>query len=291
MVRVLIRRLQQAENSTIRDLREKNIQLTRAYRELQAAQAQIIEKEKLERELEVAREIQLGILPRSLPQRSDILFDACITVTSGVGGDFYDVIPLREDVFGIAVGDVSDHGVHSALFMALTVTLLRAEARRLQPLDEMLLNVNRQLLEMNDTSMFVTLLYGELDCSTSEFNYARAGHELPLVLNGRGEYHQPHKAPGMPLGLFDEPDLDLQKLQLGAKDTLLLYTDGVTDARNPQGELFGADRLRSTLGTICCTAPDSICKNLMSSLQEFSGNAAQYDDITLLSVHVYEDKS
>ena len=130
MVRVLSLRLKDSEATTIHDLREKNIQLTKAYQELEAAQAQLVEVEKLERELELAREIQLGILPRTLPEHPDAIFDACITPTRAVGGDFYDFIPKEDHVIGIAIGDVSDHGVPSALLMALTVTLLRAEVNR-----------------------------------------------------------------------------------------------------------------------------------------------------------------
>lgn len=291
MVRVLSQRLDEAENITIRELREKNIQLTQAYRELQAAQAQIIEKERLERELEVAREIQFGILPSSLPQCSDILFDASIVPTSAVGGDFYDVIPQGEDTYGIAVGDVSDHGVHSALFMALTVTLLRAEARRMQPPQEVLLNVNRQLLEMNETNMFVTVLYGVLDCATGKFDYVRAGHELPIVIDREGRRLELAQSPGMPLGLFDEPSLDIQTIALGVDDTLLLYSDGATDAQNPQGELLGKSGLQRTLEEITRASRENICQRLMASIQEYSGESTQNDDITLLSARIKKSNS
>ncbi len=286
MVRVLIRRLEQSESATIRDLREKNIQLTLAYQELEAAQAQIIEKEKLERELEVAREIQLGILPRSLPQRPDILFDARITPTRAVGGDFYDFIPLGDETIGVAVGDVSDHGVASALFMALTVALLRAEAQRSSHLPQVLQNVNRQLLGMNEANMFVTVLYGELNCTTRQFNYVRAGHELPIVLNGRGEFIPQNKGQGMPLGLYDNPDLDEQTIVLGANDTLLLYTDGATDAFDTHGERFGKERLEKALREVRQASVDGLCQSLLSLIQSYSGDVPQYDDITLLSLHI-----
>jgi sigma-B regulation protein RsbU (phosphoserine phosphatase) len=286
MVRVLSERLDESQNATIDDLRKKNIQLTQAYLELEAAQSQIIEKEKLERELEVAREIQLGILPRSLPQYPGIVFDARITPTRAVGGDFYDFIPLGNKRIGIAVGDVSDHGVASALFMALTVTLLRAEARRPEPLPQVLQNVNRQLLGMNEADMFVTILYGELDYSTRQFNYVRAGHELPLVLDGRGEFLPQNQGRGMPLGLFENPDLDQQTLVLGANDTLLLYTDGATDAFDPHGERFGQERLRSALRDARQSSVEDICQRLLSRIESHSADAPQYDDITLLSLHI-----
>lgn len=286
MLNILSTRLYESENATIRDLQEKNIQLTQAYQELQEAQAQIIEKEKIERELEVAREIQFGILPRNLPQHPGVVFDACITPTRAVGGDFYDFIPLQDDVIGIAMGDVSDHGVPSALFMALTVTLLRAETRRARSLQEVLKSVNRQLLEMNDANMFVTVLYGQLNLATHEFIYVRAGHELPILLNGHGEFIQQNKGTGMPLGLFDDPLFDEQTISLGANDTLLLYTDGATDAIDLHGVPYGKDRLQHALRFTRQTSTEGMCHSLFESIQEYSGEFPQYDDIALLSMHL-----
>ena len=129
MVRVFSLRLEQQQNRTIRDLQEKNLQLTRAYEQLKAAQAQLIEKEKMERELEVARGIQQSMVPRKLPRLPGFDFGARMMPARAVGGDFFDFIPLSESTLGIVIGDVSDKGVPAALFMALTSNLLRAEAR------------------------------------------------------------------------------------------------------------------------------------------------------------------
>jgi len=145
-----------------RDLQEKNRQLAQAYEELKAAQAQLIEKEKLESELKIAREIQRNILPRSKPQISGLDFGMLIEPMASVGGDFFDYIELDQERVGLVVGDVSDHGVPAAIFMALTYSLLRAEALRATSPGETLRAVNRQLLNMNSSSMFVTVLYGIL---------------------------------------------------------------------------------------------------------------------------------
>ena len=163
MVRVLSSRLDQTQNRTILDLEEKNLQLTKAYDSLKAAQQQVIEKEKMERELNVARDIQQSMVPRTRPQLPGFDFGARMIPARAVGGDFFDFIPLNEHALGIVIGDVSNKGVPAALFMALTSNLVRAEARRSGSPGDALRNVNRQLMEINDAGMFVTLFYGALD--------------------------------------------------------------------------------------------------------------------------------
>src|SRR5207302_6921336 len=136
---------EEAENRTIRDLQEKNLQLTQAYERLKLAQAQLIEKEKIEKELEVARGIQESMVPRKLPQLPGFDFGARMLPARAVGGDFFDFIPLNDGALGIVIGDVSDKGVPAALFMALTSNLLRAEAQRGSSVSDALLHVHRQL--------------------------------------------------------------------------------------------------------------------------------------------------
>ena len=208
LVGLLSRRLEESENTTILDLREKNRQLTEAYRELKAAQAQMIEKERMDRELEIAHHIQASILPQSLPADPVLDFGARFVPARMVGGDFYDLFPVGEGCWGIVVGDVCDKGVPAALFMMLTYSLMRAEAPRAGSPGEALLAVNRQLLDLNPSGMFVTLLYGMLDARTCRFVYARAGHPPPLLLDGACRPVAVPMGVGQPLGLFDVPALD-----------------------------------------------------------------------------------
>src|SRR5262249_36384695 len=158
--RSLSARLREADNATICELREKNRQLSEAYQSLQAAQAQLIEKEALERELQVARDIQEQMLPRALPAPPGFEVGARMVPARIVSGDFFDCIPLGPATAGIVVGDVCGKGVPAALYMALTRSLLRAEVSRNVSARAALQRVNRLLCEMNDTGMFVTLLYG-----------------------------------------------------------------------------------------------------------------------------------
>jgi serine phosphatase RsbU (regulator of sigma subunit) len=286
LIQTLSQRLDESENHTIADLREKNRLLQLAYDELKAAQAQIIEKEKLERELEVARQIQLSILPRSLPQNGRFEFGARMIPMSAVGGDFYDVLQLENGSLAVAVGDVTGHGVPAALLMALTVTLLRAEARRIESPSEVLQAVNRELMQVNDTGLFVTALYGILDDSSGTFHYARAGHSVPLLLDAGRQPVEVGHGVGQPLGLFEEMLVDEASLDLVTGGLLLLYTDGVTEAVNPQGEFFGDERLLATVRSSDGASPDQTCGAVWDALQAYQAGASQEDDVTLLAVGV-----
>ena len=282
MVRTLTSRLDDSEDLTIRDLRRKNRELQQAYDDLKDAQEQIIEKEKLERELEVARGIQSNILPSESPQRPGFKFGQKMVPMSQEGGDFYDLIPLGEDTLGIAVGDVSDHGVPAALFMAMTVTLLRAEAYRAPTPSEVLRNIDLQLRVMNDMDMFVTLLYGILNYETRTFTYARAGHTLPILLDPKGEIYTPERGPGQPIGLFPDFDIDENHLDIAPGTSLFLYTDGVTEAIDQHGELFGEERLEKILRTHRRVPPQDLCEKIFQALDTFREGDAQHDDVTVL---------
>jgi sigma-B regulation protein RsbU (phosphoserine phosphatase) len=285
MARVLSTCLRDSNDSTIHDLQEKNRQLAKAYQELQSAQLQIIEKEKLEHELQVARVIQQSILPRCLPHLPGFGFGVRMVPARAVGGDFFDFIPLTANTLGIAVGDVSDKGVPAAIFMAMTRSLMRSEARRAASPRAALLGVNHQLLEMNDAGMFVTVLYGVLDQITGRFDYVRAGHTLPTLCAPDGTVLQPPSAPGQPLGVFPEPALDEQTLMLAPGSTLVLYTDGMTDAIDQQGNPFGLERLHTTVCTHCSTPPQMLCDRLMQNAMTYQDTTtSQLDDMTVVVV-------
>ncbi len=284
MVRTLSTRLDESENLTVRDLLEKNRQLRQAYDELKAAQAQIIEKEKLESELDVARRIQRSLLPRERPRLPGFDFGMLIEPMSSVGGDFFDFIPLGGDRLGIAVGDVSDHGVPAALFMALTYSLLRAEASRAPSPAEALRNVNRHLMSLNASGMFVTVLYGILNGATREFHYVRAGHDRPLLLDARREAIEVSRGPGQLLGLFPEPTLDEQSIVLPPGGLLLMYTDGVTEAMDQERNQFGRRGLQASLRAAGRTSAQDTCSVVRDAVSAYSGSTAPHDDITLVAV-------
>jgi sigma-B regulation protein RsbU (phosphoserine phosphatase) len=284
MVRVLSLRLGESHDMTIADLREKNRQLAEAYEELKAAQAQIIEKERLEKELETARWIQQSILPNTLPSQPGYDFGALLMPARAVGGDLFDFIPLSNHRIGVVIGDVSDKGVPAAIFMALTYSLLRAEAVRWSSPARVLQATNHHLLGMNDAGMFVTVLYGVLNCRDGRFRYARAGHELPLHLNAAGEMIVPPRGLGQPLGLFEGASLDEQSIVLEPGDTLLMYTDGATDLTDSHGTGFGLERLCDVTRSIRDASAQACCDRLWKALAGYQGSGSQFDDVALVAI-------
>ena len=284
LVATLSRRLEESEIHTIRDLREKNRQLQQAFDELKAAQVQIVEKERLERELEVARDIQLSILPRALPGNTSWEFGIHFSSMEAVGGDFYDVIELGNGRLGVSVGDVSGHGVPAALFMSLTATMLRAEAKRFDSPGDVLRAVNSQLLDASDSGMFVTVLYGILDRSKKSFEYARAGHLTPLLVIPGEPPVQLEDGLGQLLGVFDDMVLDEVKIALEPGTVMVIYTDGVTETANESKEFFGEEGLLEAVELSDEMNPDALLQRIWEAVQAFQGEASNQDDITLLAI-------
>jgi sigma-B regulation protein RsbU (phosphoserine phosphatase) len=268
----------------IRDLKEKNRQLSEAYEELKIAQAQIVEKEKLEHELNLARDIQASILPKALLCLNGFEFGARMVPARSVGGDLYDFILLSENIVAIAIGDVSDKGIPAAMFMALFCSLLRAEVEHAITPVEVLRRVNRHLLDLNEAGMFVTALLGLLDLKKGEFSYARAGHEIPILFDRDGKANFVDWEQGQLLGFFPDPKLDVQSVIIPKGSTLLLYTDGAFDALNSEGVRYGCDRLVETVGAHVQNSPQKLCDLVVDALNAYQASPTQYDDITLVAI-------
>jgi phosphoserine phosphatase RsbU/P len=286
MVSVLSQRLDNTNISTFRDLTEKNRQLQQAFDELKAAQEQLIEKERLERELQVAADIQMSILPDVLPLHESFDFGGRILPARQVGGDFYDVFTLGENKFGILIGDVADKGVPSAIFMARAHALIIAEADSATTPGEVLRRTNKHITRLEKSVQFVTALYGVLDTITGEFAYARAGHEPPLLLHDHGDVHRLPHQPGMALGLWENIALDEYRLYLPKGALLMMFTDGMTDCRNPKGEPFGLERIKRTMTGLVTLSAQEACNRLFDSLMDYQVGSKQDDDVTLVAIHV-----
>ena len=254
--------------------------------QLEAAQAGLVKKERLERELELAREVQQQMLPHSFPKVPGFAFSAHNEPARQVGGDFYDLFLLDEDHFGVVIADVADKGMPAALYMALTRSLLLAEARRALSPREALLNVNRLLLELGELEGFVSIFYGVVECSTARMRYTRAGHERPLLLRDGEVTHL--TGDGAVLGILTGEDLNLseESLELATGDRLLLYTDGLTDVMNGDGQFSGLVRLEALVRENGGLSGEALCDALFSRLGEFRGAADQFDDMTLFILEV-----
>lgn len=282
---VLSNRMTQTQNKTIHILQEKNKHLQQAYDELKAAQAQLVEKEKMEQELQLAREIQRSILPVEMPSLPDYDFGALMTPARMVGGDFFGIFPLDGDRMALIVGDVTDKGAPAAIFMAQIHALLRATAAANLSPAEVLQRVNDFLMEMNDKGLFATVIYGVLEQSTGIFEYARAGHELPLLVNAEGHVSFPEAGVGMPVGILDEPMIDENRLMIPPGGRMFLYSDGVTDCANLTGERFNEDGLIARILELEAQATaQQACQSIFAALVQFKQEAPQFDDITLLAV-------
>jgi len=284
VARQMALRLRQSDTAIIRDLKEKNRLLSVAYAELQAAQARLIETEKLERELQVAREIQESILPQALPAIAGVDLGALIRPARAVGGDLYDLIALANGCLGVVIGDVSDKGVPAAIFMALARSLLRAEASRLAYPETVLSEVNRHLLEMNTAEQFVTAIYGVLDPASRLFTFARAGHEHPLFFQAGGSPIVAESRHGQALGLFETVSLEECTVCLAPGSRIVFYTDGATDALNPEGHRLGRERLAKIIRNRLDIPAQALCQAILDEIGRFQSGTAPFDDIALVAI-------
>jgi sigma-B regulation protein RsbU (phosphoserine phosphatase) len=237
---------------------------------------------RLEREMEIARKTQQSILPVHLPEHPGYDFGALMIPARAVGGDFYEFITLDRDRLGVVIGDVADKGLPAALIMALTYSLVSVDALQMNSPTETLINVNRHLLNVNASGMFVTLLYGILDCGTGHFRYARAGHLPPVVLKAHG---QPVDIPvdrGQPLGLFEDIELDEQEFTIPPGGMALLFSDGLSEASDSLGDEFGDQRLSEVLSENQEKNAQAVCEQLWLAVQIHSGDAILQDDFTTM---------
>ncbi len=238
----------------------------------------------LESEMSLARLTQQSILPAHMPHRAGYDFGALITPARAVGGDFYDFIHQANDQLCLLVGDVSDKGLPAALFMTLTFSLLHAEAEHSENPQRILLNVNRNLLKMNSSGMFVTLLYGVLNCKTGVFNFTRAGHTPPIIIDADGKMLDLDMDTGQPLGLFENVKLDMQTAAIPRGGLALLFSDGLSEAADGQGNAFGLEGIRRELANQRGERAQTICEKLWKAVEIHSGDRSHQDDFTVVAV-------
>lgn len=244
-------------------------------------------KERIESELRIARDIQMGILPKVFPPAPnlpELELAASIEPAREVGGDLYDFFQIDSGRFCFLLGDVSDKGVPAALFMAVTKTLLGAVARQGLPPGAILARVNDDLAQGNESCMFVTLFLGLLDPRTGELEYACAGHDPPFLLRADGRVER-LEARGDPMaGAMEGVDYATLRNRLDPGDVLLAWTDGVTEAENPAADLFGEERLRGVLAQAMGASPEALLAKTRAAVAAWAAGAEQNDDITLLAL-------
>lgn len=258
----------------------------RLHSNVQKLMAETSEREKIESELAIARDIQFGFLPdirAEMRTRPGIEVDAIVIPAKEVGGDLYDIFLIDETRVCVAVGDVSGKGVPGAFFMGVSKTLLRAAAEQTHDAGRIVQRVNIGLSRNNPNLMFLTLFVGVLDLETGEIIYANAGHIPPIVVEPDGALRRLEGLSGPACGVDEDVDYETFTGMLDDGSVLTVYTDGVSEALDVNDELFGERRVESTLGSLANTAPPEIVATLVKATQHFAGAAPQADDITVLS--------
>lgn len=259
----------------------KTIQQTRAAREA----AQVRDKLVLfQREMSIAANIQQSFLPAAATlSRPGIALHATMLPAWSVGGDFYDFFPIDEKRIGLVVGDVSGKGVPAALFMTVSRTVLRAIALRGAEPGECLEEVNRSLCRDNRSDLFVTAYYAVLHLDTGELHSANAGHPQALRVDRQGMVTEVPPLGSMPLGFFPGADYETTRTVLQPGDHFVLFTDGVTEARNRAHDFFCDERLRAYLGQTAGKTAEEVVRGVVEEVQTFTEGAPQADDLTVLA--------
>jgi serine phosphatase RsbU (regulator of sigma subunit)/anti-sigma regulatory factor (Ser/Thr protein kinase) len=244
-------------------------------------EAEAVTRQRFEQELEVARLIQQNFLPKELPELPGWQVAAYYRPAREVGGDFYDVIPLSDGRVGFVVGDVTDKGVPAALVMSATRSVLRASAQRLIEPGLVLERVNEHLCPDMPEKMFVTCLYGVLDPASGLLRFANAGHDLPYVKTADGVVEL--RARGMPLGLMPGMDYEEKEAVLQPGESVLLHSDGVVEAHDPERDMFGFPRLKETVAN--GAGGQELIDRVLAELEAFTGSGSeQEDDITMVTL-------
>jgi phosphoserine phosphatase RsbU/P len=285
MARVLGRHLNEAHATSINDMREKNRELSIAYESLKAAQSQLIQKEKLEHELRMARSVQAGLLPRSTPSIPGWEFAAQWHPAREVSGDFYDFMPMSEaGALCMMVADVSDKGMPAALFTTLSRSVLRACITTPPALAESIQRANRLICADSADRMFVTLFICALDPHSGSFTYVNAGHNPPLLFRAATQQWHELAASGMAMGVMDDVAYAQHAAGLDAGDALVIYTDGLTDAVNAADEIFGSDRLMAVLHAVEGESAAGIAQALARALADYTAGLEPFDDMTCVVI-------
>ena len=255
---------------------------------LRDSQDKLLAQERVSRELQIAREIQASILPSEFPCGSNFEFAGAYQSAQEVGGDYYDFIKLPDGKMGFLVADVSGKSLPGMLIMLMTRDIVRRYSHLITEPSHLLREVNRELQPSIKKGMFVTMFYGIIDPDCQKLTFSSAGHNpLIQVYENSGEIKL-HRPPGFPLGLMPPETFDAriqtETLRLDASQVILQYTDGVTEGRDINGEEFGQTRLEDIVAGCRKDGAEAVIGSILSEHKRFVGEAAQFDDITVMAL-------
>jgi len=269
-------------------------EIARAFNEMTSkfrkAQENVVEQERLQKELQVAQEIQHALLPRQFPDIEGYDISTVYRAAKDVGGDYFDFVQIDENILGIIVADVSGKGVPGSLVMTMIRTALRLEARGNYSPTDILSRVNLFVTDDVKRGMFITIFFITLDSARRTISYASAGHNPMILYRKDSDSCYFLNTRGMPLGIAlpegvsFEGSLEFDRLQLKKDDMLVIYTDGITEAMNKTGEQYGNERLVEFIKANSELAPEEFTKKLDADIHKFTGGAPQNDDITLVVI-------
>ena len=264
---------------------EKAIEQINYVHESQKEHSQL---ESLKKDLTMARDIQQYFLPQMFPpfpEDSDRLnIYASMEAAKDIGGDFYDFFRIDDDHIAFVIGDVCGKGIPAALFMAVSRTIIRSKGAQYGTAGACMTESNRLLEGYSADCMFVTVFYAIYNTKTGFVTYANAGHNPPHLLRNDGTVEELPRSTNMMLGVFDMAAFEEDSLQLEPGDTLVMFTDGVTEAMNPDETEFGTGRLKMTLGGLAGKSSQQIIGGVRDAIKDFADGAEQSDDITMLVV-------
>ena len=251
--------------------------------------SQALEQERMAGELHIANNIQQTLLPEedgAMKDIDDVQVEGRLIPAKAVGGDLYNAF-VRDGKLFFCIGDVSGKGIPSALIMAIMQALFRNIASREDNPSHIMKRLNETACRNNKANIFVTLFVGVLDLPTGHLHYCNAGHELPIMIrtqNSKAEISNLEAKPNLPVGLFEDFEYEMQTIQMQPGSALFLYTDGLTEARNAKGKLFGRDRVGQMIAEAGTTNPKQLVEAAIECWQKFIGETEQSDDLTLLAL-------
>jgi len=242
------------------------------------------EQENVRHELEIARKVQEGLFPQVLPPIKSLDYFGVCEAANEVGGDYYDFLLLPNQALGVAVGDVSGKGISSALLMANLQAMLRSNALLYPDLNHLVGDINNLLYRSNNTGKYATFFYGIYESQTRRFFYVNAGHNPPLLLRKGAIKHL--DSSGTVIGLFKDREYKQIQVQLERGDLLVLFTDGLIEARNLKEEEYGEERVSGWMAQTSGLSAKEFISSLLTNVKTFVGTAPQHDDLTVVAMKV-----
>jgi sigma-B regulation protein RsbU (phosphoserine phosphatase) len=244
------------------------------------------EQEYINKELQIACNIQQALLPKDEDElgSDDVKVEGQLIPAKAVGGDLYNAF-IRDDKLYFCIGDVTGKGIPAAIIMAITQTLFRNIAQRESNPARIMGDLNQAACRNNKANIFVTLFIGVLDLPTGHLRYCNAGHEVPIIIEPSTVTIELLNAkPNLPIGIFEDFSYEMQEMYFGKNGTLFLYTDGLTEAKNAQKKLLGREHVMELVAAASATDPKAMVESVIDQCRKFVGNTEQSDDLTLLAI-------